>query len=177
MLIFQLLQYGFVMYETTIPKDGLNLKVPGLKDRGHVMLDGDLQGILDTQHGFFNLSANFKQNQKLQILVENQGRRDDGSSDFKGIIDNVTLDGEILTDWTMSPLEFQNLFSVVKRLRETWGNNWMARLQAKSFRKRKLERNSRNSYVPSVFYGSFPSDTLADTVEIRKQAHTEPMKL
>lgn len=165
--------YGFIMYEATIPRDGAHLNVPGLKDRGHVMLDGDLHGILEFERKFFNLSANFKQGQRLQILVENQGRLCDGSSDFKGIIDNVTLDEQNLTDWTMTPLDFTKTFEIVERLKETWGNNWMTRLQAKSFRE--VKPGTKKPYVPSIFYGSFPTDKLADTVEIRK--YSSPLDL
>lgn len=146
--------YGFVMYETTIPLDGSLLNVPGLKDRGHVMLDGELWGILELQAKIFSLNAQFKQGQRLQILVESQGRRGDGSSDFKGIIENVTLDERILTAWTITTLDFGNLFVVL----ENRGSEW-----AQSLQKQSLRHETENFFAPSIFYGSFAADQLADT--------------
>ena len=42
----------------------------------------------------------------LEIMIENQGRIIDGHmNDPKGLISNVTLDGVVLTNWTVSHLK------------------------------------------------------------------------
>lgn len=101
--------YGFVFYTTTISfiaHDPAILKVPGLCDRGYVFVDHVFLGILDRSQDIYSLPVMIQPNQNISILVENQGRIAFGSGiyDRKGIIQNVTLDSSVLTNWTMYPI-------------------------------------------------------------------------
>lgn len=74
----QLHQYsGLVLYEATLPKIEINptlLTVNKVHDRAYVLLDNALVGILSRENKIDSLPINAAQGQKLQILVENQGR-------------------------------------------------------------------------------------------------------
>lgn len=60
----------------------------------------------------------------LEILVENQGHINYGSiNDPKGLVNNVTIDGQIILEWTMvhitfKPNDFSPSNSFVKRTDE-----------------------------------------------------------
>ena len=50
--------------------------------------------------------------QAVDILVENQGRIGFSTNmnfNVKGLIENVTLDGVIMTDWKMFPIDLDNI--------------------------------------------------------------------
>ena len=51
----------------------------------------------------YSMPISITPGQKLQIIVENQGRICYGPNinDFKGILSNVTLNGKILENWKM----------------------------------------------------------------------------
>lgn len=74
----QLRQYsGLVLYETTLPNIEINptlLTVGKLHDRAYVLLDDALAGVLSRENNISSLPINAARGQKLQILVENQGR-------------------------------------------------------------------------------------------------------
>lgn len=49
------------------------------------------------------MDIQISENSVLEIMIENQGRIDYGNiNDPKGLVDNVTINGEILRDWTVS---------------------------------------------------------------------------
>ena len=98
--------FGLIMYDTKVTElfsDPALLKIPGIRDRGYVYVDGELQGILSRQGEIFSMPLSILPGQKLQIIVENQGRIcfGTGINDFKGIVSNVSLDRIPLKDWTM----------------------------------------------------------------------------
>ncbi len=100
--------FGLVLYENEaiaeLYSDPAELDIPGLRDRGYVFVDGELRGILSRIGGIFKMPLSIRPGQKLQIMVENQGRICFGPdiNDFKGILGNVTLNKHPLQKWKMT---------------------------------------------------------------------------
>jgi len=109
-------QYGgFVLYSTVTPNnitmpDPAILEVPGIKDRGYVFVEKQYVGMLDRNQEVFNIAFSIRPNQRLDILVENQGRIHFGKGihDRKGILGNVTLGRTELKQWIHHRLPFNN---------------------------------------------------------------------
>ncbi|XP_033762094.1 beta-galactosidase-like [Pecten maximus] len=104
---------GFALYRYTLKKNVVSqtLAVPGIRDRGYVMVDKVPQGVVVREKST-NVTITGKQGATLDILVENQGHINFGSginNNTKGIIQNVTLDGEMLVDWMVFPLSLDNI--------------------------------------------------------------------
>lgn len=80
------------------------------------------QGVVN-RNGPTELKINAKGCDHLLILVENQGRINGGSkmTDPKGIITNVTLNKEILTNWEAAP--FSSLDYVGRNQIEMFDDN------------------------------------------------------
>ncbi|VBB29046.1 unnamed protein product [Acanthocheilonema viteae] len=81
--------FGFVIYHTTLKFGGTNLTIPLIKDRGYVLIDSELQGVLVNKFGSYFKHwidlKDAKEGAKLGILVENQGRQTIPTiNDFKG---------------------------------------------------------------------------------------------
>jgi len=79
------------------------------------------------------------------------GRCNGGLAEPKGILGNVTLNGTILVNWLVYPINLDNLFS-----------------DAPDFRPHPIEDmngflNKDNSFAPSFFYGEFPVNSSYDT--------------
>lgn len=74
----QLSQFsGFVLYETDLPKfsrDPSQLQVTNLRDRALVYIDGYFVGALSRENNISTMSISSEFGNRLQILVENQGR-------------------------------------------------------------------------------------------------------
>eukprot|EP00058_Branchiostoma_floridae_P013980 XP_002599468.1 hypothetical protein BRAFLDRAFT_122758 [Branchiostoma floridae] len=100
--------YGFMLYRTTLTAaaTGAKLSVPGIRDRGYVMLDETPAGIL-SRNGPMDLNLTAQAGQVLDIVVENQGRINFGRyiNDSKGIIANVTLGNDTLRSWSIYSLD------------------------------------------------------------------------
>ncbi|NP_001121284.1 galactosidase beta 1 like L homeolog precursor [Xenopus laevis] len=108
----QMKQYfGFVLYRTTLP---INCSNPttlttlfnGVRDRAYVMVNGVPQGVLERdKQTAINVTG--AAGAELDLLVESMGRVNFGryNNDFKGLLTNVTLNGETLVNWTMYPLD------------------------------------------------------------------------
>nr|XP_036864538.1 beta-galactosidase isoform X1 [Manis javanica] len=103
--------FGFVLYRTTLPQDCSNptpLSSPlnGVHDRAYVSVDGVPQGIL-ARDTVITLNIMGKAGATLDLLVENMGRVNYGHyiNDFKGLVSNLTLGGNILMNWTVFPLD------------------------------------------------------------------------
>ncbi|XP_069111565.1 beta-galactosidase-like isoform X2 [Argopecten irradians] len=113
---------GFTLYRHTLTSDlqkGTVINVPGVRDRAYVMINKVSVGVLmrDTQT---SLSITGLKGQNLDILVENQGHItfNKGINDnLKGIIQNVTLAGQVVQGWTMYPLQLDKYFSMSKKHR------------------------------------------------------------
>ncbi|XP_023235783.1 beta-galactosidase-like [Centruroides sculpturatus] len=103
--------YGFVSYSTVIefiPTSPSVLNATGLNDRGYIFVDNKFQAILSREMNIFHLPLKISRNQILTILVENQGRLDSATLDFKGLTSNVTLGGKVLTQWLIQSIPLNN---------------------------------------------------------------------
>lgn len=100
--------FGYLHYETTLkqPAKGA-LVVKDVRDFAVVLADGRPLGTLDRRLRQNKLNVDLKAGTKLEILVENVGRINYGPDllkNLKGITKSVTLAGDTLKDWTMTPL-------------------------------------------------------------------------
>jgi beta-galactosidase len=114
--------YGFVLYARVIDValcDPATLSVPVIHDRGYVLINGALVGVLDRSNDVHSLPVTNLggQNATLSILVENQGRVGvgPGTLDSKGILSEVTLscgpETKIkLANWNHFSLPMNNTF-------------------------------------------------------------------
>ena len=130
---------GLVLYETTVKfltPDPTKLEILGIHDRGYIYINGIRQGLLSRMNSISSMSLSIDPGDTLQILVENQGRVCFGKdiNDFKGIVGNVTLNGHILEDWTMTgypfsdPDSLQNIWSDLS-VKKFLGNNFESKLR------------------------------------------------
>ncbi|XP_074599706.1 beta-galactosidase-like [Brevipalpus obovatus] len=95
---------GFVLYTTTIdfkPTVPSVLKIEGLRDRAYVFVDMEFQGVLGRMEEAFLIPIRARRGSQLMLFVENQGRINFGPlmTDYKGIIENVTLGKILLENW------------------------------------------------------------------------------
>lgn len=101
--------FGYIHYETTVdkPVQG-SLVINDLRDYAVVLVNGKQVGSLDRRHRQNRLELDIQEAPaKLEILVENVGRVNYGPdilNNRKGITKNVTLNGEELRGWTVTPL-------------------------------------------------------------------------
>ncbi|XP_077548737.1 beta-galactosidase-like [Haemaphysalis longicornis] len=100
--------YGYVMYSTTVqfrPRSPAKLAVPGIRNRGYVMT-AVTRAVLGAHPLTHTVQVIVQEGETLFILVENTGRRNDAhlTDNVKGILGDVTLDGEVLKNWTMQAL-------------------------------------------------------------------------
>ena len=101
--------FGYIHYETTIdrPVKG-SLVIDELRDYAVVLVNGQQVGSLDRRHRQNRLEVDIQQvPAKLEILVENVGRINYGPdilNNRKGITRKVTLNGQELRGWTITPL-------------------------------------------------------------------------
>lgn len=104
---------GLVLYETTIPKHFktkklVTLHCKDIHDRGYIYINNTLLGILDNQ--VYNSLQIPSQGKKIQILVENVGYlAQNVIGEPKGVVGNVSINNQILTNWTMYPLRLDNV--------------------------------------------------------------------
>ncbi|NXB71449.1 BGAL galactosidase, partial [Donacobius atricapilla] len=102
--------HGFVVYHTQLPwdvPDPATLGVPphSIHDRGYVMLQKEYQGRLE-RDGQTTLHVTGRAGDTLDILLENMGRISFGAntSDFKGLLGNLSLNSRPLSNWLIYPL-------------------------------------------------------------------------
>lgn len=101
--------FGYIHYETSIqkPLKGV-LAIRDVRDYAVVLVNGKQIGSLDRRHRQSTLEVDISTvPAKLEILVENVGRVNYGSGlleNLKGITGKITVDGEELGGWTVSPL-------------------------------------------------------------------------
>ncbi|KAM4705949.1 beta-galactosidase [Rhinophrynus dorsalis] len=111
----QMKQYfGYVMYRTTLPKNfseptPLSTTFNGVRDRAYITVNGVPQGVLERDKQM-TVNITGMAGAQLDLLVESMGRVNFGrfNNDFKGLLTNLTLNGEILVNWTMYPLDIDN---------------------------------------------------------------------
>ncbi|NWX31368.1 BGAL galactosidase, partial [Notiomystis cincta] len=102
--------HGFVVYHTQLPwdvPDPATLGAPPhtICDRGYVMLHKEYQGTLE-RDGQTTLRVTGRAGDTLDILLENMGRISFGAntSDFKGVLGNLSLNSRPLSNWLVYPL-------------------------------------------------------------------------
>ncbi|RUS75852.1 hypothetical protein EGW08_016373 [Elysia chlorotica] len=155
--------YGFILYRfylTELTKTPSVLSTKGVRDRAVVMVNGVPFGILDRDSVAVNLTGS--PGQAVDILVENMGRINYGSeilNNTKGIVENVTLDGSVVTGWEIFPLYLENI------------NPTVALKMAQHARQTKKTTRKTSAdgllLTPSIYVGSFeisgePNDTFLD---------------
>ncbi|WP_455362510.1 glycoside hydrolase family 35 protein [Streptomyces sp. SYSU K21746] len=105
--------FGFVLYETTLTAAGpALLEVEQVRDRAQVFVDGLPAGVLERENHEHALTATApRAGSVLSVLVENQGRVNYGPGihDRKGLLGEVTLNGEEPNRWTSRPLPLTDL--------------------------------------------------------------------
>ncbi|XP_058496381.1 beta-galactosidase-like [Solea solea] len=101
--------FGFVLYRTRLPVD-CSTPTPlssqnGVHDRAYVSINGVAVGILERDK-VLTINVTGKAGSQMDILLENMGRINQGKyiNDFKGLVSNLTLGKDTLTDWTMYSL-------------------------------------------------------------------------
>ncbi|XP_071379124.1 beta-galactosidase-1-like protein [Centroberyx affinis] len=103
--------YGYMLYRTTLPRD-LSEPTPlisplnGVHDRAYVSVNGVFQGLLERDTALVT-NVTGQQGDTMDILVENMGRVNFGSkiNDYKGLLSNLILGKDVLTDWKIYPLD------------------------------------------------------------------------
>uniref|UniRef100_A0A4W6FLN1 Galactosidase, beta 1-like n=1 Tax=Lates calcarifer TaxID=8187 RepID=A0A4W6FLN1_LATCA len=103
--------YGYMLYRTTLPRD-LSEPTPlisplnGVHDRAYVSVNGVFRGLLERDTALV-MNITGQQGDTVDILVENMGRVNFGSkiNDYKGLLSNLILGKDVLTDWKIYPLD------------------------------------------------------------------------
>uniref|UniRef100_A0A671K6E3 Beta-galactosidase-like n=1 Tax=Sinocyclocheilus anshuiensis TaxID=1608454 RepID=A0A671K6E3_9TELE len=103
--------YGFMLYRTTLPRNvpeptPLISPLNGIHDRAYVSVNGVYQGLMERDTALV-MNVTGQQGDQLDILVENMGRVHFGSyiNDNKGLLGNLILGNDVLTDWSIYPLD------------------------------------------------------------------------
>lgn len=148
--------YGFVLYETILPKtfnDPSALSVSEIRDRGYVFLDQTFVGILSRTGGLNSLPITTVKNQRLSILVENQGRVNYGKDlkDFKGLISTPKIGATFLKGWTMISLPFNNS-KLLEKVATLMRSNYYSKMQSYNSQKRPV---ANNQGLPAIYSGDF----------------------
>ncbi|NWS30472.1 GLB1L protein, partial [Polioptila caerulea] len=102
--------HGFVVYHTQLPWDvpvpaTLDAPPHSICDRGYVMLQKEYRGTLERDKQT-TLHVTGRAGDTLDILLENMGRISFGAntSDFKGLLGNLSLNSRPLSNWLIYPL-------------------------------------------------------------------------
>ncbi|XP_063705006.1 beta-galactosidase-like [Culicoides brevitarsis] len=151
---------GFVLYETKLPKftrDPSQLVVMGLRDRATVYVDNYLVGVLSRENAINSLPISAGIGDKLQLLVENQGRINfQVADDLKGILGDVTLqcyDEPYVTkleNWTATGYDFEDYAKIEE---VAFGNKSEV----------EIYKNGVLNEGPVIFAAEFDCEELADT--------------
>lgn len=109
--------FGYMLYRNTLPVNctqGMMLASPlnGVHDRAYVMVNGVFQGILERNKRIW-IHITGQAGSQLDILVENMGRINYGKDihDPKGLVTNLTLGSQTLTNWTIYSLNIDEAIS------------------------------------------------------------------
>ncbi|XP_054929269.1 beta-galactosidase-like [Dermacentor andersoni] len=150
--------HGLMFYDVAItyqPHVPALLSVEGIRDGGHVYLNGVFVDSVSRAENSNALLIKAKLHQVLTVLVHNEGRISSGKglSESKGIVSNVTLDRRLLTKWTMRPVPLTNA---------TWLTNYA---QMRYVRKQTSLRAARSPFELRVFAAKFelPASNVYDT--------------
>lgn len=151
----QMQQYsGFMLYRTTIPVNIISpvfLNSTAIRDRGYVMINKIPQGILTRIDNHSIVVNATTEGDVLDIFVESQGHLNYGAflADPKGIFGNVTLNGTVLTNWSIYSLDVDRMMPPVmfkgrKAIRRTRERSQME------------DENETPFQVPSFYSGTLP---------------------
>ncbi|KAI4905122.1 hypothetical protein NFI96_021417 [Prochilodus magdalenae] len=109
--------YGFMLYRTLLPR---NLPEPtplispmnGIHDRAYVSVNGVYQGVME-RDVVLVMNVTGRAGDQLDVLVENMGRVNFGNkiNDYKGLLGNLILGNDVLTDWLIFSLDIDVLIS------------------------------------------------------------------
>ncbi|XP_028330856.1 beta-galactosidase [Gouania willdenowi] len=109
--------FGYVLYRTTLPVNynnstPLSSPLNGIHDRAYVSVNGVAMGVLE-RNVALTINVTGEAGSQLDLLVENMGRINYGNhmNDFKGLVSNLTLGNEMLSDWTMYSLSIDEAVS------------------------------------------------------------------
>ncbi|XP_030642109.1 beta-galactosidase-1-like protein [Chanos chanos] len=109
--------YGFMLYRTALPRNLLEATplispLNGIHDRAYVSVNGVYQGLLERDTALV-MNITGKQGDQLDIIVENMGRVNFGSkiNDYKGILSNLILGKDVLTDWLIYTLDIDGVIA------------------------------------------------------------------
>ncbi|OHS93327.1 Beta-galactosidase [Tritrichomonas foetus] len=128
--------YGFVLYESNIAEGG-KFVCEGIHDYGTIMTNKKIShSYLRFPDADVHVDAG-----ELDILVENCGRTNFGWDfvDRKGLLNNVTVNKKMVTDWTMTSIPLDNIHDV------------------------KFTSSELPTGVPAFYRGTFTVDEVADT--------------
>ena len=147
--------YGFILYQTQIPRRFANssavLNISTLvRDRAIVYVGKTRQATMFRHPNGQNVTLVIGDSLQLDILVENMGRCNQGFAEPKGILGNVTLNGTILVNWQIYPINldmFSDQFD----------------FPFKGLEKGNHRVDSDESFAPSFFYGEFAVNSSHDT--------------
>lgn len=163
--------YGFIMYSTTLKDlnvNGKNLSISGIRDRGYILIGNNPIGIVyrgENTSLIINLPKNNEST--LNIIVENMGRLNYGGDllDNKGIVSDVTLNGEILLNWNHTLTE--------NFIPNFQGNNFFKHLQ----KPKKNKDGIINFRGPNVYIGEFNVDKIAHSTFLDMRKFTKGVAL
>lgn len=100
-----------MLYRTKLPRDlpentPLITPLNGVHDRAYVSVNGVFQGLLERDNTLV-INVTGQQGDSMDILLENMGRVNFGSkiNDYKGLLSNLILGKDVLTDWEIYPLD------------------------------------------------------------------------
>ncbi|KAM9305711.1 beta-galactosidase-1-like protein [Gastrophryne carolinensis] len=147
--------FGFMLYRTRLPSDFLNptplsSQFNAVHDRAYVSVGGRFCGVLE-RDSVQDVNVTGAAGEWLDVLVENMGRINFGSelSDFKGLVGNLTLGGDVLTDWLVYSLDLDGPIA------EGWPYipyNIILKTPA-----------PMNATAPAFYSGSFKTSAVGDT--------------
>ncbi|MBI5216085.1 MAG: beta-galactosidase [Ignavibacteriae bacterium] len=109
--------YGYILYRTQIKQHGEGkLVIKDLRDYAAVFLDRTKIASLDRRHKQSKIDINIEgYSATLDILIENGGRINYGNKltdNRNGITEQVTFNGNELTDWEIFSLPFDDVSNV-----------------------------------------------------------------
>ncbi|KAJ5949260.1 hypothetical protein N7454_000844 [Penicillium verhagenii] len=106
---------GFILYRhvATATSSGLVKAGDQPRDRVLIYVNGKRVGVIDSTYEVPNsVSVTLKNNDILDLLIENLGRVNFGSEIIdqrKGVVGNITVGGTVLSNWGLYPLPFTSL--------------------------------------------------------------------
>lgn len=147
--------FGFVWYRTSLPSDipiltPLSSQVNGIHDRAYISVGGRFCGVLE-RDSLRDVNVTGIAGEWLDVLVENMGRINFGAdvNDFKGLVGNLTLGGDILRHWVVYSLDIDG--PIAAGWPHVSDNHiWM-------------NANLQNRSGPTFYSGTFQISAVGDT--------------